>query len=346
MKFEDAVDSIDEIGDLKWSNFLKTVAFPGLISKYSDLKSLESFGGNVYVYQLKIDRIIVAAYPFFIRTIGLCKVVENFPLGLYSSVLVSNGVEDELITGFLTRMFNYFKSFQSVRLYADPFDRYIDYAIIRGELPDGFKVVELKCAVVNTGCDYKDVRLRYNRGLKKNLRQCSEKNVKVIEVNSISLLKEAYHIFEYIYKYHSGKMPYPYKFYENLFLSGGCGRFYIAEVDGINVAASVHLVNKEQSFNLLTAGYKEYMPFHGNALLIDFEINQSAQYGRRYYNLGASPLGGGLIAFKKTWGADNRSYHCISHDTYIFKCIRCSKKVLCRILTVIRSCVSFKLIRN
>lgn len=112
---------------------------------------------------------------------------------------------------------------------------------------------------------------------------------------------------------------YSFEFYKavNRFAKD-VAQFYIASLDGIDIAASVQLHYRNELFNLINvcdASYKK----SGAITAIMFQALED--YSPAFYNLGASK-GWGVDQFKKMWGAPAKTYSIlryVSSPLFYFK---------------------------
>ncbi len=107
-----------------------------------------------------------------------------------------------------------------------------------------------------------------------------------------------------------GVPPQPYDFFENMWqelIPTGLAFVLLVKYKNVSIAGGVFLVDKDTIYYKFNASDRNYLQYRPNHLLIWHAIQYGCEKGYNFFDSGrSSPDNLGLVAFKRSWGMQER----------------------------------------
>jgi len=230
---------------------------------------------------------------------------KSMALGVYGGILAEKRLNPEEIEA----LFDYLTStdIRDLKVVENPLDQY--------DFPRTFVAKPMFTHILTLHSDFEQLRRRFSRGQKSNIKQAEKKGVIIRPASSSEDYERYYQIYQETLK-RWGKQAgttYPWKLFLNLFQTQDPGiKLWLAEKHRKIIAGVLALYCNNTILYWHGCGLQEYFDHYPNNLLHMEIIKDGCARGYKNYDL--NPSGGheGVAKFKESFSAervDFKVYH-------------------------------------
>ena len=240
---------------------------------------------------------------------------KSMALGVYGGMLA----ERRLTPEEAGRIFEYLTSIdiKDLKVVENPLENY--------DFPENFVAKSLFTHIVFLNADFEQLRKRFSRGQKSNIKQAEKKGITVRLANSLEDYEQYYSIYQETIKRWGESVGtiYPWRLFLNLFETRSHDiKLWLAEKQRKIVAGVLTLYCHYTILYWHGCSLKEYFDHYPNNLLHMEIIKDGCARGYKSYDL--SPSGGhqGVVKFKESFSArrvDFKTYHWKKHGLFLEK---------------------------
>jgi hypothetical protein len=254
------------------------------------------------------DGDILAGLPLLEETGPLSHVFRKYhsmPWGCYGSVVARDDLEPSIASGLVTHLLSFLEHQPAYRATLVDFSGTgSDFAKHASRRIDTFT------HILALDRPPEEIYDRFDYSIKKNIRKAQRSNVVVRDAQTIDDVDIYFEMTQAIASKY-GRPSYSRELFRGVFqlmVPRGEARFTLAFRDDQPLAGTMHLVDKRQIFNWLTASYPDGLEYRPNDALDSSMIEWASRKGLKAYNFGGSPPDApGLIKFKEKWGAGKKT---------------------------------------
>jgi len=230
---------------------------------------------------------------------------KSVPPGVYGGVIAEKRLtseEIETIFGHLTST-----NIRDLKVVGNPLEPY--------EFPKSFVSKTLFTQILPLEEDFEQLRIRFSRGQKSNIKQAEKKGVTVRIASSLEDYEDYYHIYQKaLTRWGKNEVTrYPWTLFLNLFETQDPGiKLWLAEKDRKIIAGVLALYCNSTILYWHGCSLQEYLDHYPNNLLHMEIIKDGCARGYKVYDF--NPSGGheGVVKFKESFSAkrvDFKAYH-------------------------------------
>jgi len=230
---------------------------------------------------------------------------KSMALGVYGGVLA----ERRIIPEEAETLFEYLTStdISDLKVVENPLEHY--------DFPESFSSKSLFTQIVPLDADFEQLKKRFSRGQKSNIKQAEKKGVNIRIADSLEDYEHYYHIYQETLK-RWGKQAgttYHWDLFLNLFETQDPGiKLWLAEKDRKIIAGVLTLYCNYTILYWHGCSLQEYFDHYPNNLLHMEIIKDGCVRGYKIYDLNPSSGHEGVVKFKESFSAkrvDFKAYH-------------------------------------
>ncbi|KPJ58198.1 MAG: hypothetical protein AMJ42_03720 [Deltaproteobacteria bacterium DG_8] len=230
---------------------------------------------------------------------------KSMPPGVYGGVLAEKRLTSEEIGAIFEHLTS--TDISDLKVVENPLEHY--------EFPKSFVAKTLFTQILPLDADFEQLRIRFSRGQKSNIKQAQKKGVTVRIADSLEDYEHYYHIYQGTLK-RWGKRAgtsYPWALFLNLFETRDPDvKLWLAEKDRKIIAGVLALYCNSTILYWHGCSLQEYLDHYPNNLLHMEVIKDGCARGYKVYDF--NPSGGheGVVKFKESFSAkrvDFKAYH-------------------------------------
>lgn len=235
--------------------------------------------------------------------------------GVYGGVLAERRLTSEESGAIIEYLIS--TDISDLKVVENPLERY--------QFPKSFFAKSLFTQILPLDADFEQLRIRFSRGQKSNIKQAQKKGVTIRPASSLEDYERYYHIYQKTLKRWGERAGtiYPWELFLNLFETRDPGiKLWLAEKSGKIIAGVLALYCNYTILYWHGCSLQEYLDHYPNNLLHMEIIKDGCVRGYKVYDLNPSSGHEGVVKFKESFSAkrvDFKAYHWKQHRFILWK---------------------------
>ncbi|MFH1612856.1 MAG: GNAT family N-acetyltransferase [bacterium] len=306
-----------------WNDLVKNSFYSTVYHTWEWLESLKKtyLDWEIFYLMAYEKEKILAGLP-------IIKIKEKIiRLRYFSSMWGSYGgviVRDEENFDIKEKMLDYFKNFFSFWkiISIELVDFYSQNEFVKNMGFTEKKQIALILSLNNSLEEIWKEKIKYK--IRKNVKRAENNGIEIKEITNIEMLKNCFHLIEQTnYRHKMKKVQYPYKLYENMFLTMGSQnliKWNVAFYKKIPIALLFSFVFKKNLVFWINASSQEFWQHRPNDYLYWYQIKWACLQNLTYANFGTTLENNEeLIRFKQSFGAEKKYYSIYTYFSSFLK---------------------------